>query len=163
MDNNDYGEGSREIALRLLRRSSSRNSRVWVSRSLFVSRLFTSFRPGLKGWRAVGVGNCFEHLTESVGKFWPMVAGSDRARICGGPDERRSYKSRARANTVVDCPPEIPARRRSYLSQPERRAKNHRDTPRRRQYLPRLREGGAAHHISQSNAGPARTGEYASS
>ncbi|CAL1678559.1 unnamed protein product [Lasius platythorax] len=25
----------------------------------------------LEGWRVVDVGNCFKHLTESVGKFWP--------------------------------------------------------------------------------------------
>ena len=57
------------------RYSSSKNEVLdflLLLRSLLL-RLFTSFQPGLKGWRVVGVGNCFEHLTESVGKFWPML------------------------------------------------------------------------------------------
>ena len=96
-------------SFRLFQRYSSSKNEVLdfllLLRSLLL-RLFTSFQPGLKGWRVVGVGNCFEHLTESVGKFWPML------RISSCPylresDKCRSYKSCTCVNTIVDCPPEI--------------------------------------------------------
>lgn len=51
-----------------------------------------------------------------------------------------------------------PGKWKSFLAAKAAREKS-RDTP-PGQYLPRLRVGVAPHHISQSNAGPARTGEY---
>lgn len=118
---------------RLLRRSSSRNSRVWLSRTPFVPRLFTSFQPGLEEWRVAGVGNCFEHLTESVGKFWPALRIRPYLRAA---DERRSYESRTRVNTVSSIVP-----------------------PKTRRAFPRGRQGArkiARHAVGAYNTCPAR-------
>jgi len=111
-------------SFRLFRRySSSKNEGLgFLLFRPLLPRLFTSFQLGFKGWRVVGVGNCFEHLTESVRKFWPTlrIFSSPYLRE---PDECRSYKSCTCVNIVVDCSLEIPAEEGPF-SQPERHAKN---------------------------------------
>lgn len=115
-------------------------------------RLFTfllrSFQLGLKGWRVVGVGNCFEHLTESVGKFWPTLSICLSPYLRERPDECRSYKSCTCVNTYRRrLSSRDPGRQRSFLAARTVCEKS-RDTPPETILAPLARRCGAAPYFT---------------